>query len=93
MTISHKRSLFIGAAFIFGLLIGLVPFALRASQSQPSMPQTLGGPGARIVVDEIAGRVGIEIGGKQVAFFDTSGLHVEADIVYRGTITDINHAE
>lgn len=83
-----KRIWLLGAG---AALLLAIPAALAATKSAPATPENtfrLGDGKTAVIVDQERGVIRFLIEGQEKAFLDASGLHVNGDITYTGTIKD-----
>lgn len=74
------------------LMMPIVLTVQRSAAQTATSPAIVGGQAAQIVADPDAGTVDIIIQGRPVARFDATGLHVQGDLEYDGSLTDTNGA-
>ena len=79
----------IGVLTLIGMGIALSAWSVQSQEPPAPQVQTRGGDRARMILDEEAGVVRIEIDGQEAARIDAEGLHVERHINYGGAITDV----
>lgn len=65
-------------------------FICMAFAGNPAFAQDGAAPGTRIDADELTGTIRIVINGEERAVFDADGLHVDGNITYTGTLTDLS---
>lgn len=74
----------------------LAPAAFAETKSVSATPEAaprLGGEKTAVVVDQERGVIRFLIEGQEKAFLDASGLHVNGDVAYTGTIKDSGAAQ